>query len=130
MPFRADQPYNALPPLPPKAELESRGVLKACIQARASLASLKTAGNLIPNQTVLINSIPLLEARASSEIENIVTTTDRMFEFADVDNDRADRSAARNHCFRYRAARARNLVPRVLLSGLHHHNCRAPRYSE
>lgn len=38
---------------------------------------LKQAGGLLPNPTILINTIPpVLEARASSEIENIVTTTD------------------------------------------------------
>jgi len=33
---------------------------------------------------ILINSIPLLEAQASSEIENIVTTGDHLFRFADA----------------------------------------------
>lgn len=45
------------------------------------MAELKAAGRLIPNLGVLVNSIPLLEAQASSEIENIVTTTDQMFLF-------------------------------------------------
>ena len=49
---------------------------------------MKTAGELIPNQTILINTIPLLEARASSEIENIVTTADRLFRFMGNDDDR------------------------------------------
>ncbi|MCX7146320.1 MAG: Fic family protein [Sulfuritalea sp.] len=78
--WRADQPYNDLPPLPPAAELETRPVLKQCIVARAALAELKQAAELIPNQGVLINALPLLEAQASSEIENIVTTTDRLFQ--------------------------------------------------
>lgn len=78
--WRADQPYNDLPPLPPAAELETRPVLKQCIAARAALAELKQAAELIPNQGVLINALPLLEAQASSEIENIVTTTDRLFQ--------------------------------------------------
>jgi len=82
MPFRPDCPYNDLPTLPPNQDLETKAVLKACITARAALAELKVSGELIPNQSVLINSIPLLEAQASSEIENIVTTTDRMFRFA------------------------------------------------
>jgi Fic family protein len=43
---------------------------------------LKGAGNLIPNQSILINSIPLQEARSSSEIENIVTTQDALFRAA------------------------------------------------
>lgn len=50
-------------------------MLKACIAARAALAELCVSGQLIPNQAVLINSMPLLEAQASSEIETIVTTT-------------------------------------------------------
>ena len=77
--FRPDRPYNHLPGLPPAAELESRAVLKALISARAAVAELNAAVGLIPNPTILINTIPILEARASSEIENIVTTTDRLF---------------------------------------------------
>ena len=83
MTFRPDKPFDDLPPLPPATDVESRPILKACIEARAALAQLKIAGDLIPNQTVLINTIPLLEAQASSEIENVVTTTDRLFRFAD-----------------------------------------------
>ena len=77
-----EQPYNHLPALPPVHELESRAVLKACIEARAALAELKQAAELIPNQAMLINTIPLLEAKDSSEIENIVTTTDQLFQYA------------------------------------------------
>src|SRR6218665_1120536 len=84
-----DQPYNQLPALPPALEVETRAVLKQCITARAALAELKQAAELIPNQGVLINTLPLLEAQASSEIENIVTTTDRLFQFRQA-NDQAD----------------------------------------
>ncbi len=77
--WKPDHPYNTLPALPPKVEIETRTVLKQCITARAALAGLKQAAQLIPNQAVLINTLPLLEARASSEIENIVTTTDQLF---------------------------------------------------
>jgi Fic family protein len=76
------RPYNGIPPLPPAAEIETRAVLKQCITARAALAELKLAGELIPNQAVLVNTLPLLEARASSEIENIVTTSDALFRHA------------------------------------------------
>jgi Fic family protein len=79
--WRADAPNNALPPLPPTVDLETKAVLKRCIMARAALGELKQAAELIPNQAMLINTLPLLEARASSEIENIVTTTDRLFQF-------------------------------------------------
>lgn len=78
--WQPDQPYLALPTLPPEIEIETKAVLKQCITARAALAELKQAAELIPNQAILINTLPLLEARASSEIENIVTTTDKLFE--------------------------------------------------
>ena len=96
--WRADQPYNDLPPLPPAAELETRPVLKQCIAARAALAELKQAAELIPNQGVLINALPLLEAQASSEIENIVTTTDRLFQYQSTGEqaDPATREALRH----------------------------------
>lgn len=102
MAFDPLRPYNDLPPLPPAAEIETRAVLKACIEARAAVAELKQAGELIPNQAVLINSIPLLEAQASSEIENIVTTADRLFQFADDREALAD--PATKEALRYRTA--------------------------
>lgn len=96
-----DQPYNDLPALPPARELESRAVLKQCITARAALAALQQAAELIPNQGVLVNTLPLLEAQASSEIENIVTTTDRLFQFQDA-SERAD--PATREALRHRGA--------------------------
>jgi Fic family protein len=78
-PWRPDQPYNDLPLLPPQIDLETKAILKQCITARAALAELKQAAELIPNTGILINTLPLLEARASSEIENIVTTADKLF---------------------------------------------------
>lgn len=95
-------PYNDLPLLPPQHEVESRTVLKACIEARAALAALQQAIRLIPNPSVLINSIPLLEAQASSEIENIVTTTDALFRAADKREESAD--PATKEALRYRTA--------------------------
>lgn len=101
MPWNPAKPHNSLPPLPPGQDLESRVVLKACINARAALAELKQAAGLIPNQTMLINTIPLLEAKDSSEIENIVTTTDRLFQHAQWEN-LAD--PATKEALRYRSA--------------------------
>lgn len=100
--LQPNKPYNDLPQLPPALELETRAVLKACIEARTALAALKQAGELIPNQAMLINTIPLLEAKGSSEIENIVTTTDSLFEFAQADDSRAD--SATKEALRYRTA--------------------------
>jgi Fic family protein len=79
MSFDPTRPYNDLPLLPPPVDLESKAVLRKCISANRALASLKVAGNLIPNQAILINAIPLQEAKASSEIENIVTSGDALY---------------------------------------------------
>lgn len=101
--FDPNFPYNDLPPLSPPIELiETTAILKKCIDARVALAELKQAAELIPNATVLVNALPLLEAQASSEIENIVTTTDKLFEFADIAEDKAD--AATKEALRYRTA--------------------------
>lgn len=95
-------PYNALPELPPATDIESKALLKACIEARTALAELKSVGALIPNQAVLINSIPLLEAQASSEIENIVTTSDALFRYSQLESQVED--PATKEALRYRSA--------------------------
>lgn len=84
MPFDPQKPYNDLPLLPPPVEMETRAVLKKAIAANKALAELKGAGELIPNQSILIQAIGLQEAKLSSEIENIVTTNDELYRaFAD-----------------------------------------------
>jgi len=115
--FDPQKPYNDLPLLPPPAELiENTEILKKCIDARVALAELKQAAELIPNAAVLVNALPLLEARASSEIENIVTTTDKLFEFVDIAEDKAD--AATKEALRYRTAlfEGSKMVQRRMLS--------------
>lgn len=100
--WQADRPYNQLPTLPPTVELETRAVLKRCIEARTALAELKQAAELIPNQRMLINTLPLLEAKDSSEIESIVTTTDLLFQHAQDGEHQAD--PATKEALRYRKA--------------------------
>lgn len=102
MAFDPTKPYNGLPPLPPRADVESKAILKACIDARVELEALRTSGRLIPNQGVLVNAIPLLEAQASSEIENVVTTADALFRHAEIDEQHAD--APTKEALRYRRA--------------------------
>ena len=75
-------PFNDLPPLPPAAEVETPTVLKKAISASRALAELKGMAERMPNQAMLIDSLVLQEARASSEIENIVTTNDELFRAA------------------------------------------------
>lgn len=102
MNFDPAKPYDTLPPLPPAADIEAKAILKACIAARAAVEGLKRAGALIPNPGVLINTIPLLEAQASSEIENIVTTSDNLFKYAQLNEENAD--PATKEALRYRTA--------------------------
>lgn len=96
-----EQPYQDLPRLPPGADLETPTVLRACVRARAALAELKQAAGLIPNPSILLASLPLLEAQASSEIENIVTTADELFRHME-DDGKAD--PATKEALRYREA--------------------------
>nr|WP_314145571.1 Fic/DOC family N-terminal domain-containing protein [uncultured Rhodococcus sp.] len=99
--WQPDSPFNELPPPPGADVLETRAVLKSAIAANTALAKLDQAVVSIPNPTVLINSIPLLEAQASSEIENIVTTTDELFRHLDDD---AGADPATRETLRYRTA--------------------------
>ena len=77
--FDPNVPYNQLPPPPPAGEVETARVLKAVIAASRELAALNTACELIPNPDTITATIPLREAQASTEIENIVTTNDELF---------------------------------------------------
>ncbi|MGB1801232.1 MAG: protein adenylyltransferase Fic [Gammaproteobacteria bacterium] len=105
MKWNPDKPYNDLPHLPPAKEVETKSILKQCVNSRSALAELKQAAQLIPNQAMLINTLPLLEAKDSSEIENIVTTTDKLFMHAQI-NAGADKNldSATKEALRYRTA--------------------------
>ncbi len=84
MSWNPEIPFNDLPPLPPPGlDIEPKPVLKAAIEARTALAALAQAGQALPNPSVVIHAVPLLEAQASSEIENIVTTADELFKHAE-----------------------------------------------
>src|SRR6266478_1165148 len=79
MPFQPDKPYNELPDLPPPISLETPPVLKATTRAGRALAELKGRSHIIPNPTILLNTLVLQEAKFSSEIENILTTNDELY---------------------------------------------------
>ncbi len=69
-----------LPVLPPQIDLETVRVLKGLAAANRALAELKGRAATIPNQGILIDTLSLQEAKASSEIESIVTTQDELFQ--------------------------------------------------
>jgi Fic family protein len=75
-----DVPWNALPELPIAQELwRTADVLEQLGQTREALGRLHGRSVAIPNQGLLINSISLQEAKASSAIENIFTTDDELY---------------------------------------------------
>jgi Fic family protein len=81
MSFHAEQPYNALPALPPAGvDLETKAVLKQVIATTRALAELKWVSDSIPNPAVLLRWVTLQEAKLSSEIENIFTTDDALYQ--------------------------------------------------
>ncbi|MBX7481779.1 Fic family protein [Qipengyuania qiaonensis] len=69
-----------LPDLPPHGLVENVTMMRAASQAHRWLGELKGKAASIPNQGILIDTLSLQEARASSEIENIVTTQDQLFQ--------------------------------------------------
>lgn len=69
-----------IPMLPFDTDLETKAVLKKVAAARSALAELKGAVTSIPNETILINTLSLQEAKDSSAIENIITTHDELYQ--------------------------------------------------
>lgn len=73
-------------PLPSDITIETPEVLKKALEAQRYLSELKGISQTIPNQSILLNTLPLQEARDSSEIENIVTTSDALYK-ADIEKE-------------------------------------------
>ena len=80
MKFNKNMPHNDLPPLPPNVDIETKTILKKTIKANKALAGLKGICSILPNPAILVNSVILQEAKDSSQIENIVTTNDQLYE--------------------------------------------------
>ncbi|MDR2874672.1 MAG: Fic family protein [Methylobacillus sp.] len=75
------QPSYVIPDLPPSGvNFETPELLKALVSAHRHLAELKGYAASIPNQAILINTLVLQEAKASSAVESYVTTQDELFQ--------------------------------------------------
>lgn len=70
----------SLLPLPVQQDLETKAVLKKLAQAHRALAELKGIITSIPNQSILLETLTLREARESSAIENIISTFDEVYQ--------------------------------------------------
>jgi len=71
---------HKIPHLPLGFDLETKAVLKKTAAARSALAEMKGAAPSIPNQSILISTLSLQEAKDSSAIENIITTHDELYQ--------------------------------------------------
>lgn len=69
-----------IPTLPFDFDLETKSVMKKTAAARSALAEMKGAAASIPNDSILISTLSLQEAKDSSAIENIITTHDELYQ--------------------------------------------------
>ncbi|WP_374324957.1 Fic family protein [Azonexus sp.] len=75
------QTHYQIPDLPPAGvDFQTPDLLRALVAAHRHLAELKGCAASIPNQAILINTLALQEAKASSEVESYVTTQDELFQ--------------------------------------------------
>ena len=97
-----NKPYQ-IPELPLAFNFESVTIYKQLTLASRALAELKGVAKTIPNETILLNTLVLQEAKDSSEVENIVTTQDELYK-ADLDLKETVTKAAQKEVIRYRQA--------------------------
>jgi Fic family protein len=77
--FNRKIPYNDLPLLPPTVDFETKDILRKTISASRALAQLNGTILSLPNPTLFLDTIYLQEAKASSEVENVITTNDELY---------------------------------------------------
>lgn len=77
--FNRNIPYNDLPLLPPEVDIETKKILRKTISAGRALAQLNGTLLNLPNPHLFLDTIYLQEAKASSEVENIITTNDELY---------------------------------------------------
>lgn len=92
-----------IPNLPLSFNFESVTVYRRLTLASRALAELKGVAKTIPNESILLNTLVLQEAKDSSEVENIVTTQDEVYQ-ADLDLKDTVTKTAQKEVIRYRQA--------------------------
>jgi Fic family protein len=98
-------PWNDLPSVPIDKELYyTIDVIEQLANAKSALAKLQGRSAAIPNQGVLVNSISLQEAKASSAIENILTTDDELYKAYSEQGSGETQAGAPKEILRYREA--------------------------
>ena len=95
--------FNELPFLPPeKSKIETVKILKQLVKSSVALAELKGIVNILPNPDILLNAVILKEAKASSEIENVITKQDKLYQALSAKSVQIDN--ATKEVLRYREA--------------------------
>jgi len=98
-------PYNELPLLPPASDFENDPeILKKLVFASRALASVDSNVLRLPNPYMLVNTIALQEAKASTAIENIFTTEDELYKAISDDINELKANPATKEVLRYREA--------------------------
>ena len=77
--FDPKVPYNDLPPITTLDINASAGLPKLAEDTRVAIEILNYAVKTLPDPNILLDTLALQEARASSNIENIVTTNDDLY---------------------------------------------------
>jgi Fic family protein len=99
----AEKPFNQLQELPPRINrVETVNVLRQLVNSAVAVAELKGIAKTLPNPVILLNAVILKEARASSEIENVITTQDKLYQALSAKG--AETDAATKEVLRYREA--------------------------
>ena len=98
-----EKAFNELPVLPPvRDKIETVKVLRQLVKSSVALAELKGLAKTLPNPDILLNAVILKEARASSEIENVITTQDKLYQALSAKGVETDSST--KEVLRYREA--------------------------
>lgn len=97
MSFSAIHPFQ-LPELPPTINCAGQKFTEQLIKARTELAELKGYSIALPNPTLLLSPAIIKESVASSEIENINTTVEKVLQqqlFPDIEQRVEDKEVLR-----------------------------------
>lgn len=104
MSYERTKPFNNLPLLPPENISDDVDILKKLVTASRALAGVNSNIRRLPNPYMLINTIALQEAKASSAIENIFTTEDELYKAVSDTIQEKNANPATKEVLRYREA--------------------------
>lgn len=102
--FDREKPFNQLPKLPPPVGIIDKEVLLEWGLASRNLAALSKNLQILPDPSILVNTISLREAKSSSEIENIFTTDDELYKAISETVREENASGSAKEVLRYREA--------------------------